>query len=145
MDTQIALDEIEPPGTPQPASPEVSMPFRSPGAVSEMSGTTAISSFSMVEAEFLEPRFIVKHLRKLCDSAQEFLEHIAPSSATMHDDLLNIQEMQKPGSAYSEEYLDYDIEVNAIQVGSIHFTALSVRWSPSGAVTCDSPMVYSLL
>ncbi|USP73963.1 uncharacterized protein yc1106_01237 [Curvularia clavata] len=112
MDTQIALDEIEILGTPQPASPEIPMPFRSPGAVSEMSGTTAISSFSMVEAEFLEPRFIVKHLRKLCDSAQEFLEHIAPSNATMHDDLLNIQEMQKPGSAYSEEYLDYEIELN---------------------------------
>lgn len=112
MDAQLALDEIEPPGTPEHATPEIPMPFRSPGAISEMSGTTAISSFSMVEAEFLESRFIVKHLRKLCDSADEFLEHIAPSGATMPDDLRNIKEMQKPGSAYSEEYLDYEIELN---------------------------------
>ncbi|EMD89371.1 hypothetical protein COCC4DRAFT_60749 [Bipolaris maydis ATCC 48331] len=112
MDTQLALDEIEPPGTPEHATPEIPMPFRSPGAISEMSGTTAISSFSMVEAEFLESRFIMKHLRKLCDSAVEFLEHIAPSGATMSDDLRNIKEMQKPGSAYSEEYLDYEIELN---------------------------------
>ncbi|EUC43914.1 hypothetical protein COCMIDRAFT_27666 [Bipolaris oryzae ATCC 44560] len=112
IDTQLALDEIEPPGTPEHATPEIPMPFRSPGGISEMSGTTAISSFSMVEAEFLESRFIVKHLRKLCDSADEFLEHIAPSGATMPDDLRNIKEMQKPGSAYSEEYLDYEIELN---------------------------------
>lgn len=112
IDTQLALDEIEPPGTPEHATPEIPMPFRSPGAISEMSGTTAISSFSMVEAEFLESRFIVKHLRKLCDSADEFLEHIAPSGASMPDDLRNIKEMQKPGSAYSEEYLDYEIELN---------------------------------
>jgi hypothetical protein len=112
MDSQIALDEVELPGTPEPTNPEIPMSFRSPGAVSEMSGTTAISSFSMVEAEFLEPRFIVKHLRKLCDAADEFLEHIAPSNATMRDDLRHIQEMQKPGSAYSEEYLDYEIELN---------------------------------
>ncbi|EOA82497.1 uncharacterized protein SETTUDRAFT_140618 [Exserohilum turcica Et28A] len=111
IDTQIDLDD-ERPRTPEPTHPEIPVSFRSPGAVSEMSGTTAISSFSMAEAEFLESKFIVKHMRKLCDAAEEFLEHIAPSSATMRDDLKNIQEMQKPGSAYSEDYLDYEIELH---------------------------------
>ncbi|CAG5150518.1 uncharacterized protein ALTATR162_LOCUS2687 [Alternaria atra] len=111
MDTHIDLEQDEAPGTPTRTEPEHA-PFQSPGAASQMSGTTAISSFSMVEAEFLEPRFILKHLRKLCDSAEEFLEHIAPDGATMRDDLQNIQEMQKPGSAYMEEYLDFNDELN---------------------------------
>ena len=111
MDTEIAFEHDEAPGTPEVSQSEIP-PFRSPGAASEMSGTTAISSFSMVEAEFLEPKFILKHMRKLCDAAEEFLEHIAPDGADMGDDLRNIQEMQKPGSDYTEEYLDYEIELN---------------------------------
>ncbi|RAR01600.1 hypothetical protein DDE82_006349 [Stemphylium lycopersici] len=111
MDTEIAFEHDEAPGTPEATESEIH-PFRSPGATSEMSGTTAISSISMVEADSLEPKFILKHMRKLCDAAEEFLEHIAPDSATMGDDLRNIQEMQKPGSDYTEEYLDYEIELN---------------------------------
>lgn len=75
-----------------------------------MSGTTAISSFSMVEAEYLEPKYIQKHLRKLCDSAFEFLDHLAPAGGSMEDDLRNIQEMQKPGSEFAEDYSDFDAE-----------------------------------
>ncbi|CAA9966656.1 hypothetical protein PTMSG1_10015 [Pyrenophora teres f. maculata] len=115
MDTQVAIEEDQDnvaPATPTRSQPEDSMPFRSPGAASEMSGTTAISSFSMVEAECLESKFILRHLRKLCESTEEFLEHIAPAEGTIQDDLGHIQEMQKPGSYYSEEYLDYDLEVN---------------------------------
>ncbi|RYN39385.1 hypothetical protein AA0114_g11331 [Alternaria tenuissima] len=114
MDTQIDLEQDkEPPGTPTRTDTEPEhASFQSPGAASQMSGTTAISSFSMVEAEFLEPRFILKHLRKLCDSAEEFLEHIAPDRGTMADDLQNIREMQKPGSTYTEDYLDLNDELN---------------------------------
>ncbi|KAJ4338527.1 hypothetical protein N0V87_003856 [Didymella glomerata] len=75
-----------------------------------MSGTTAISSFSMVEAEYLEPKYIQKHLRKLCDSTLEFLDHLAPAGGSMQNDLRNIQEMQKPGSEFAEEYGDFDDE-----------------------------------
>ncbi|OAG16239.1 hypothetical protein CC77DRAFT_1078352 [Alternaria alternata] len=114
MDTQIDLEQDkEAPGTPTRTDTEPEhASFQSPGAASQMSGTTAISSFSMVEAEFLEPRFILKHLRKLCDSAEEFLEHIAPDGGTMADDLQNIREMQKPGSTYTEDYLDLNDELN---------------------------------
>ncbi|KAL1799728.1 hypothetical protein ACET3X_000070 [Alternaria dauci] len=114
MDTQIDLEQDkEAPGTPTRTETEPEhASFQSPGAASQMSGTTAISSFSMVEAEFLEPRFILKHLRKLCDSAEEFLEHVAPDNGTMEDDMQNIREMQKPGSAYSEDYLDLNDELN---------------------------------
>ncbi|KAF3042475.1 hypothetical protein E8E12_010014 [Didymella heteroderae] len=111
IDAEITLDKT--PATPQRV--DISLPlepqtFRSPGAASAMSGTTAISSFSMVEADFLEPKYIQKHLRKLCDSALEFLDHLAPAGGSMQDDLRNIQEMQKPGSEYAEEYSDFDEE-----------------------------------
>ncbi|KAI4921768.1 hypothetical protein J4E90_000195 [Alternaria incomplexa] len=110
IDTEIALEEDEVPGTPARTEPDVT--FRSPGAASEMSGTTAITSFSMIEAEFLEPRYIVKHLRKLCEATEDFLEHIAPNHAAIEDDLQNIQEMRKPGSVYSKDYQDFEDELN---------------------------------
>lgn len=88
------------------------MPFRSPGAASEMSGTTAISSFSLVEAESLESKYIIKHMRKLCDVAEEFLEYLAPDDGGIDDDLRNIKEIQKPDSDFTEDYRDYEKELN---------------------------------
>lgn len=88
------------------------MPLRSPGAASEMSGTTAITSFSMVEADLMDTKYILKHLRKLCDASEEFLEHIAPDAGTIERDLHNIREIQKPDSAFSEEYRDFNDELN---------------------------------
>jgi hypothetical protein len=76
-----------------------------------MSGTTAISSFSMVEAEFLEPKKILKHMRKLCESATEFLDHLAPDNGRLEDDLRHIHEMQKPDSDFTDEYRDFDEEL----------------------------------
>lgn len=110
IDTQIVLEEA--PGTPTHTQPENSMPYRSPGAASEMSGTTAISSFSMVEAEFLEPKYMLRHLRKLCESAEEFLEHLAPANGGTPQDFQNIREIQKPDSDFTEDYRDFDIELN---------------------------------
>jgi hypothetical protein len=110
IDTQIDLQEA--PGTPTHTQLEQSVPFRSPGAASEMSGTTAISSFSMIEAEFLEPKYILKHMRKLCDSSREFLDHLAPQNGNIDDDLRNIHEMQKPDSDFTEEYRDFNDELN---------------------------------
>lgn len=95
------------------------MPDRSPGAVSTMSGTTAIS-FSMSEASSLEPRYILKHMHKLCNSAEEFLEHLAPDNGSMHDDMLHINEMQKPDSEFVEDYRDFD---NELKVHLTHFIA----------------------
>ena len=95
--------------TPQPAM-EVSS--RSPAALSEMSGTTAIASFSMVEADVLEPRYMLKHLRKLYESVDEFLEHLAPDGADMRTDLRNMTELQKPDSDFIDDYRDYDVELN---------------------------------
>jgi hypothetical protein len=110
VDTQIDLQEA--PDTPTRTQLDSPVPFRSPGAASEMSGTTAISSFSMVEAEFLEPKYILKHMRKLCDSAREFLDHLAPPNGTLEDDLHNIHEIQKPDSDFTEEYRDFNDEIN---------------------------------
>ncbi|KAF1836976.1 hypothetical protein BDW02DRAFT_492543 [Decorospora gaudefroyi] len=128
MDTQVALedeDDEDAPGTPTRAQFEAPVSFRSPDAASEMSGTTAISSFSMVEAEFLEPRFILRHLAKLCDSTQEFLEHVAPDTGGMEVDSQNIQEMQKPGSDYAMEYEDFDDE---LKVHLKHFKTAEISY-----------------
>jgi hypothetical protein len=110
MDTQIDLQAA--PATPTHTQLEQSIAYRSPGAASEMSGTTAISSFTMIEAEFLEPKYILKHMRKLCDSSREFLDHLAPENGGIDADLRNIQEMQKPESDFNDEYRDFDDELN---------------------------------
>ncbi|KAH5225109.1 hypothetical protein HBI62_112170 [Parastagonospora nodorum] len=106
------IDLQEAPDTPKHTQLEHSITYRSPGAASEMSGTTAISSFSMIEAEFLEPKYILKHMRKLCESAREFLEHLAPDGGNKKDDIQNIQEIQKPDSDFTEEYRDFNDELN---------------------------------
>jgi hypothetical protein len=110
VDTQIDLPEA--PNTPTHIDLENPTSFRSPGAASEMSGTTAITSFSMVEAEFLEPKYILKHMRKLYDSAREFLDHLAPDNGSLTDDLHHIHEIQKPDSDFTEEYRDFNDELN---------------------------------
>ncbi|KAL6711284.1 hypothetical protein ACN47E_005815 [Coniothyrium glycines] len=111
-EVEVPIEPEEAPGTPPQTQSANDMPYRSPGAFSEMSGTTAISSFSMVEAEFLEAKYILKHMHKLCASANEFLEHLAPATATLHDDRYNIQELQKPDSDFAEDYRDFDAEVS---------------------------------
>ncbi|KAF1920946.1 hypothetical protein BDU57DRAFT_30166 [Ampelomyces quisqualis] len=100
------------PDTPAHIQLDEPVEFKSPGAASEMSGTTAMSSFSMVEAEFLESKFLLKHMRKLCDSSREFLDHLAPPNGTMHSDMRNIHEIQKPDSDFTEEYRDFNDELN---------------------------------
>ncbi|KZM21989.1 uncharacterized protein EKO05_0005071 [Ascochyta rabiei] len=112
IDTEIALQAA--PGTPQRIDIDLEQQalFRSPGAASEMSGTTAISSFSMIEAEFLEPKYILKHMRKLCDVAEDFLQHLAPESGSIEDDHRNIREMQKPDSDFAKDYRDFEVELN---------------------------------
>ncbi|KAJ4993944.1 hypothetical protein SVAN01_00421 [Stagonosporopsis vannaccii] len=112
VDTEVAFDDA--PATPKRIDlplPLEQQAFRSPGAVSEMSGTTAISSFSMIEAEFLEPKYMLKHMRKLCDAANEFLEHLTPQDGNITDDHHNMQEMLKPGSDFAEEFHDFDEEL----------------------------------
>ena len=154
VDTEIALGEV--PGTPQrfdiPLEPA---PFRSPGAVSEMSGTTAISSFSMIEAEFLDPKYMLKHVRKLCDSAEDFLQHLAPKNGSEADDRRSISEIQKPDSDFTEEYRDFDEELtvhlkhfksaehNYIHIRAVH-RALFGSYNDVGALRSGIDLVFYL-
>ena len=146
VDTEIALDKA--PATPQRIDippPMEQQTFRSPGAISQMSGTTAISSFSMIEAEFLEPKYMVKHIRKLHDSADDFLGHLVPRAGSMQDDLSNIRELLKPDSDFAEDYHDFDDELkvhlkhfkgeesNYINVRAVH-RALFGSYNDVGAV-----------
>ncbi|KAF2655911.1 hypothetical protein K491DRAFT_598098 [Lophiostoma macrostomum CBS 122681] len=110
VETQIAL-EIAAQTPPRPHK-DAPIPARSPGAVSEMSGTTAISSFSMVEAEMLDPKLIQRDLSKLYERCTEFLGHLAPDDEGVDDDRYHIQEMQKPDSDFTQEYRDHDAELN---------------------------------
>ncbi|KAL5120680.1 hypothetical protein ACEQ8H_001429 [Pleosporales sp. CAS-2024a] len=152
VDTQVEIEQVS--ATPRRASIEHPVPFPSPGAVSEMSGTTAISSFSMIEAEFLEPKFVLKHLRKLCEAAQEFLEHLAPDAGNMQADLHNIHQLQKPESDFAEEYRDFNDELNVhlkhfkseehgyIHVGAIHRVLFPVNPDLCAAESGLDPILY---
>ncbi|KAH6616334.1 hypothetical protein C7974DRAFT_365598 [Boeremia exigua] len=153
VDAEIAFDAA--PATPQRIDlplPLEQQAFRSPGAASEMSGTTAISSFSMIEAEFLEPKYMLKHMRKLCDAADEFLQHLTPADGHISDDHHNIQEMLKPGSDFAEEYHDFDEELkvhlkhfkgeenNYINVRAVH-RALFGSYTDTGAIQSGISLV----
>jgi hypothetical protein len=108
VDTQLDIDDV--PNTPPQHELPIAVPHSSPGAASQMSGTTAISSFSMVEAEFLEPRFMIRKLRKLYETSEEFLDHLVPMHASLDDDHQNIRAMQMPDSDFSADYRDFDAE-----------------------------------
>lgn len=112
VDTQIDLQEETETPTRTQFEPENPAPLQSPGAVSQMSGTTAITSFSMIEADFLEPRMILKHLRKLCDSSTEFLNHLAPDDKSLEEDIQSILELQRPDSDFTVEFRDFDDELS---------------------------------
>lgn len=108
VESQIALEMAA--QTPPRPQQEVSTLHRSPGTVSEMSGTTAISSFSMVEAEMLDSRLIQRHLPKLYNESAAFLHHLAPDDARIEQDVQHIQEMQKPDSQFTKDYRDFDAD-----------------------------------
>jgi hypothetical protein len=110
VETQIAL-EIAAQTPPRPPK-DAPLPLRSPGAVSEMSGTTAISSFSMVEAEMLDSKLIQRNLSKLFESSTEFFGHLAPDDEGEDEDRYHIQEMQKPDSEFTKDYREYDEDLN---------------------------------
>jgi hypothetical protein len=65
----------------------------------------------MVEAEFLEPKYILKHLRKLRDAAGEFLEHLVPDNSTLMEDVQHVHDMQMPDAEFTEDYRDFDTEL----------------------------------
>jgi hypothetical protein len=69
-----------------------------------MSGTTAFSSFSMVEAESLDPDDIRDQLPNLYDTATKFLKYLVPEDGHMEIDDGNIQELQRSGSKYRKGY-----------------------------------------
>lgn len=109
LDTQIADDDA--PQTPPRTASEAPLANRSPSALSEMSGTTAISSFSMAEADLLESRFILRHLPRLYQDTEDFLAHLVPHDGEIADDFGRMTEMQKPDSTYVADYVDYSEEL----------------------------------
>ncbi|KAF2133397.1 hypothetical protein P153DRAFT_363593 [Dothidotthia symphoricarpi CBS 119687] len=110
LDTQIDLGDA--PGTPPRTQFENTAPDRSPGAASQMSGTTAMPSFSQIEDEALDSEAIMKHLRKLGNAAEDFLDHIVPDNGGQISDLRNLEEIQNPNSRFLEGYQEFDNELN---------------------------------
>ncbi|KAF2645140.1 hypothetical protein P280DRAFT_391931 [Massarina eburnea CBS 473.64] len=111
LDTQLEIKDA--PQT--PPRPAVSAMHQSPGALSEMSGTTAISSFSMVQAEMLEGRLIMRHLPRLHEATSDFLDHLVPDEPGldhlqkhMRNDEKRINYMQMPDSTFTIDYNDFD-------------------------------------
>lgn len=91
---------------------EATAPRRSLGAVSSMSGTTAISSFTFVEGETLNVRFIMRHLLKLHDEAVELLNHLAPEDSEMRDLHDRIEEMENGNSDFVADYEDFNSQLS---------------------------------
>ncbi|KAF1959890.1 hypothetical protein CC80DRAFT_312403 [Byssothecium circinans] len=123
LDTYLEFDDA--PQTPLRSEIPVSIPHDSPGAVSEMSGTTAISSFSEVQAELLEARLIQHHLPMLHQATCKFLDHLVPGeegdadiSERIHSDSRRIDYMQMPDSAFVQ---DYNILENILAPHLSHF------------------------
>ncbi|KAF2738106.1 hypothetical protein EJ04DRAFT_574081 [Polyplosphaeria fusca] len=109
-DSQLAIEQA--PQTPPRTHDEAMLPHRSPGAISEMSGTTAISSFSQFVAEDLNPRHILRNLSTLYTVSGEFLAHLVPDAGDMEDDNLHIKEMHMPDSEFNEDFREYDDNMN---------------------------------
>ncbi|KAL5439454.1 hypothetical protein PMIN07_003129 [Paraphaeosphaeria minitans] len=96
------------PASPSRPNTQVAAPRRSLGAVSDMSGTTAISSFTMAEAVTLEPRFMLRHLLRLHDEVDEFLNHLVPAEGGMVEDAQRIELLHDPNSDFLADYNDFD-------------------------------------
>ena len=96
---------------PEP-SIEPTVPRRSLGAVSEMSGTTAISSFTFVEGDTLNARFMLRHLMKLHDEAVELLNHLAPDDSNIKDLHDRIEEMEMGDSDFVADYEDFSRQLS---------------------------------
>ncbi|KAF2687484.1 hypothetical protein K458DRAFT_295764 [Lentithecium fluviatile CBS 122367] len=151
-DTQIAIEEI--PNTPPRHGAPAAVPHRSPGTVSEMSGTTAISSFSMVEAELLDPASMIRKLRKLYETSQEFLSHLAPEDGRVDEDQQHIHDMQMPDSRFSADYRDFDEEITVhlsrfrgehqrfISLKAVHRALLGPHRDPDAARTGLDLVLY---
>lgn len=91
----------EAPQTPPPVDRQAVVPHRSPGGASEMSGTTAISSLSMVDADDLDAELILEHVDDLYFACQKFLDVLAPERG---DDPATIKGLRMPGSRISEKF-----------------------------------------
>ena len=72
----------------------------SPSVASDASGTT-------IELP-RKQKFMLKHVRSLCEVATEFLEHMAPDQGTVEGDIRNVEQVQNARSAYRDEYNDYE-------------------------------------
>ncbi|OAG08262.1 uncharacterized protein CC84DRAFT_1085793 [Paraphaeosphaeria sporulosa] len=101
------------PASPPRTSTEIAIPRRSLGAVSEMSGTTAISSFTMVEAETLEPRFMLRYLSRLHEEVVECLDHLVPAEGGMVEDAQRIELLHDPNSDFLADYNAFDLQLRA--------------------------------
>jgi len=108
VDTQDVDDEEEEeeeeeedrPQTPPPGA-QGSIPHRSPGGVSEMSGTTAISSLSQLDAEDLDPEEILEHIDELYSASKKFLGILVPDNGKDAD---TVKGLRMPGSRLSERF-----------------------------------------
>ncbi|KAF1968798.1 hypothetical protein BU23DRAFT_601942 [Bimuria novae-zelandiae CBS 107.79] len=109
-DTQVVEEDV--PETQLQPTVEIAAPRRSLGGVSAMSGTTVISSFTFVEAESLNPRFVLRRLPKLHDEVLEFLNHLAPEGSRIPDLHDRIQEMRIAGSDFVADYNDFDHQLS---------------------------------
>lgn len=123
VDTELAIEDATKAQS-QP-SIEVAVPRRSLGGVSAISGTTAISSFTFVEPEALNARFILRHLSKLHGESVEFLNHLVPEESKLADLQRHIEEVKVSDSDFVADYNDFD---NQLSTRLVHYRGESQRY-----------------
>ncbi|OCK86289.1 hypothetical protein K432DRAFT_341654 [Lepidopterella palustris CBS 459.81] len=100
-DAQVSAEDS--PGTPPPEE-TVIQPHRSPGALSNISGTTAFSSLSTAEAKDLDPDMIIESLEELYQNAEKFLHLVAPGQARQRDLQNIVKDLRIPESKTSTRF-----------------------------------------
>jgi len=96
-------DEMEDGGPDNEAVRGTNKTPQSPGGMSNMSGTTALTSYSAEELASLDTSMVVDLLPELWQSAQKLLKILAPTDATPQSTESLVRELQIPGSDQSRQ------------------------------------------
>ncbi|KAF2199861.1 hypothetical protein GQ43DRAFT_464485 [Delitschia confertaspora ATCC 74209] len=96
------------PQTPPPNGGEGHVPHRSPGGLSEMSGTTA------ADAEDLNSEFILEYgLVDLYHTSKRFLNLLARDRGAAQDDVTTMKDLRKPESSLNERFRTLDLALDS--------------------------------
>ncbi|KAF2274154.1 uncharacterized protein EI97DRAFT_444433 [Westerdykella ornata] len=86
--------------------------YASPDQLSQISGTTAVTSFSMTEAEHLDADVIQVSIENLYRTSTKFLDFLLPDDGGIKNDHNRIQELRKPDSRVLKQFRALELNNN---------------------------------